>query len=386
MYITLQKKDREVSKKIIENYWLNITTELTSIKETKTIRIDNKSSTFEKMKNEFNKAQENLDINSLLTQAKQLNILPAEEKYYEFKIAKHSGGLRTITAPTDALKAYQKHIQTLITDVWHIRPHKAAHAYVRKHSTITANEVHQNNKSEWFLKLDLKDFFPSFNEELLIYLLKQVYPFTFLTKETYGECPIEVLRTFLHKGKLPQGTPTSPMITNYAMLPIDFEIDTYCKKHSNNLIYTRYADDLMISAKEVFDDKKVTEAITKIFKNITNDILKINKDKTTFGNNKGKNWHLGILINQENELSLGHRKNRQIRAMVFNYLKDLTNEIQWNIIDLQALLGELSYARSIEPDFIDRTLTTYLNKTGYITTDSWKTMLNLINKSINWRK
>jgi Reverse transcriptase (RNA-dependent DNA polymerase) len=50
------------------------------------------------------------------------------------------------------------------------------------------------------------------------------------------------------RGFLPQGSPTSPMLSNLAMVDIDNELGQLSR--SNNFIYTRYSDDLVFSTKE----------------------------------------------------------------------------------------------------------------------------------------
>lgn len=51
---------------------------------------------------------------------------------------------------------------------------------------------------------------------------------------------------FLHGG-LPQGTPISPMITNIMMIPIDYKLFNSLHDEESTFVYTRYADDMLIS-------------------------------------------------------------------------------------------------------------------------------------------
>ena len=48
-----------------------------------------------------------------------------------------------------------------------------------------------------------------------------------------------------YNGKLPQGAPTSPIISNLICQILDYKIIILCKKY--RLTYTRYADDLTFS-------------------------------------------------------------------------------------------------------------------------------------------
>lgn len=49
-----------------------------------------------------------------------------------------------------------------------------------------------------------------------------------------------------HKGHLPQGAPTSPFLANIVGLQMDEDVLVLCKE--NNIIYTRYVDDLCLSS------------------------------------------------------------------------------------------------------------------------------------------
>ncbi len=61
-------------------------------------------------------------------------------------------------------------------------------------------------------------------------------------------------------GFLPQGAPTSPMLSNLAMRGVDAEIETVA--HKAGLTYTRYSDDLTFSTRDAdFDRKRANKLI-----------------------------------------------------------------------------------------------------------------------------
>ena len=152
-----------------------------------------------------------------------------EEHYYEFKIPKRSGGLRTINAPTNEFKAALTTVKDLFESKIKCLPHPAAHAYVKNTSAYDALVKHQKNNSNWYLKIDLKDFFTNCTPELIFNQLMQIYPFYYINTNTQ-----QILKNIINKcclnGGLPQGTPISPLLTNLLMVPYDYEINNYLKR------------------------------------------------------------------------------------------------------------------------------------------------------------
>ena len=89
------------------------------------------------------------------------------EHYKHFTIPKKSNPKkrRKIDAPDAMLSKAQQVIKVYLEEDLHIQTHKAAHAYVKDRSTVTAMKIHQLNNSKWFLQIDLKDLFNSINKE-----------------------------------------------------------------------------------------------------------------------------------------------------------------------------------------------------------------------------
>ena len=58
-------------------------------------------------------------------------------------------------------------------------------------------------------------------------------------------------------------------------------------------------------------------------------------------------------------MSIGHEKNKRFRAMLFNFC---TTGEEWDKHDVQKMLGLISYYKSIEKPFIERTIQKYNSK------------------------
>ncbi len=263
--------------------------------------------------------------------------VPKANHFYKFKIPKKSGGFREITAPDPEIKKEFKRVKDYLEDNIKMLSHPSAYAYTRKTSTYDAIKKHQQNQSEWFLKVDLKDFFDNCNQELIIKQLSQIYPLN-----THPRLIKELAEFATLDDKLPQGTPLSPLLTNLIMIPFDYHFDNYCRE--KGFIYTRYADDLIISHKESFEFQKITKKITHLMKKLDYP-FEINEKKTRYGSRKGQNWNLGLMLNKDNQITLGHEYKNQCKVILYKLaLGELPK-------DDPSIMGLFSYLKQIEPNY-----------------------------------
>lgn len=346
---------------ILNNPFMNTqTTETTKKRITKPISNDYAELLWAKRSFMYHPENITVDIPSIIT----------EGHYRHFQIPKKSNPnkMRQIDAPDEFLSNIQTMIKNQIENELQVLPHKAAHAYAAKCSTITAMQTHQKNASNWYLQIDLKDFFNSITGDWLKEMLMQVFPFPFI-----GETNLDsIIHIALLHGTLPQGSHLSPLLTNLAMVPIDYALTEKLHNYKgHHYVYTRYADDITISCKEKFNPNEILSVIKTIFRNF-NVPFRINNDKTRFGSKAGRNYHLGIIVNKDNKLSIGHKKNNKFRAMLFNFC---TVGTEWELHDVQKMLGLISYYKAIEPDFIERTISKYNEKFNMNIMETAKSML-----------
>ena len=298
-------------------------------------------------------------LHKLAKEAKMLIDSDLDKHYTTFKIPKHNGKFRTIDAPGEILKDFLTRVKNTLQNTLQIYPHNAAFAYIQHRSNKHALIKHQYNESKWFLHLDLKDFFSNCTEEFIHSQLKQVFPFSEMYKNPQDILVMQIIiASALYKGRLPQGTPLSPYLTNIIMIPIDYALHNLCKQwNKQHFVYTRYADDIDISSKYEFDYKTLVAEIDKIL--ATNSPLQINGEKIHYGSNAGRNWHLGLMLNQQNKITVGHKKKKAIKQKLMNYC---TNKTNWQLDDIQCFLGELAYFKNIEPDYHEYLIEQYSKK------------------------
>ena len=285
--------------------------------------------------------------------------------YWHYEIPKKTGGTRPIDEPTDRLKAAQYSFIRCFNKFFGDLHHTNAYGYLKDRCVIDVAKKHKD--SEWFLKIDISDFFGSTDPGTAITQIAKVYPFCKLYKYAEGKSWLNttLYALFLNNG-LPQGAPTSPMLTNLIMIPFDYEITKILSEM--NLTYTRYSDDMQISGKYMFDWRKVVEAIRETFREHGYPYV-IKDSKTHFGNVKGRNWMLGTKINAEHKVSVGWENHKVFKAKCHKLIMDFKNGEKWKPNDVQVLRGVMNWYACVEPTYVERIKSYYIQKFGEIEGD-----------------
>lgn len=288
-------------------------------------------------------------------QNKALREKTRHDLYREFHIPKKSGGLRKIDAPEPELMDALRRLKTIFEEDFKALYHTSAFAYIKHRSIIDCIKRHQANESKWFGKYDLSNFFGSTTPEFVLHMFSMVFPFSEIMKDEAGRQELEtaISLAFLDGG-LPQGTPISPTITNIMMIPVDFKLaNGFRNFNDQRFIYTRYADDFQVSSRHTFSFREIEKFISDTLHEFGAP-FQINSSKTRYGSSAGSNWNLGIMLNKDNEITVGYKKKKQFQAMLSSYIMDRKNGIVWDKSDIQTMDGYRNYYRMVEGDTIDR--------------------------------
>jgi len=132
-------------------------------------------------------------------------------KYRSFYLNKKSGGHRRIDTPIGPLKIVQRKLNDILQLIYTPKP--SVHGFIFDRNIVTNSQAHI--RKPVILNLDLKDFFPSINFGRVRGMFMG-YPYKLPPK----------IATFIaqiccHNNQLPQGAPTSPIISNMICSKLD---------------------------------------------------------------------------------------------------------------------------------------------------------------------
>lgn len=150
-------------------------------------------------------------------------------------VPKRNSGYRELLIPRSDLKRVQRLIASELEKGY--KPLPCVHGFVKGRSIKTNAENHIG--SQVIVGLDIKDFFPSISSRRVYGLL--VSKKLGLTPEV-AFCISRIVAT--PKG-LPQGAPSSPIISNMICLGMDKQLMHLSREYRYQ--YSRYADDLTFS-------------------------------------------------------------------------------------------------------------------------------------------
>ena len=225
-----------------------------------------------------------------------------EIRYSEVKIPKSTGGTRVLSVPEDDLKSLQAKLASHLQLALQSKVHKCANAYVPGRSILTNARPHLG--CAVLIKLDIKQFFDSVKKE-------QIRPWVFSALRAHALTERVVDLVFSERG-LPQGAPTSPLLSNLVLRRLDIELYQECNRLG--AIYTRYADDITISLKE--DDSAIIRYLIKIVEGLLKTegfVLNKKKGKLQVLRPHQAQRICGVTINS-GRLSISRQQRRILRA------------------------------------------------------------------------
>lgn len=271
-------------------------------------------------------------------------------------IKKKCGGTRTLTIPNKKLSIIQRWIYERILLPYYYKnlklefkrdfvpkklqkpfQEKAVHGFLPNKSIVTNAEKHVGQRI--IMKIDFKDFFPSISEKRVCGLFKKMGYTPYISKVLAGLCTYD--------DQLPQGAPSSPMITNLISMKMDLRIYSLCKKYKFR--YTRYADDITISG-----DLSLLHFKNTIFKIIKDENFTISEKKFKIIGKGNRQSVTGIVVNEK--LNIKREEIRELRSILHNCKTKgiLADKRNWDKHFQNRLYGKISFFNMVRPDLAEQ--------------------------------
>lgn len=294
--------------------------------------------------------------------------------YKKFFIRKRSGGFRVIYSPCATLLKIQQwiNIQILQKDS---SISSDCFSFRKGFSIKDCAFVHCNCR--WLIKIDIKNYFESISEiDIYNYFHKLGYPKLISfhlarictvvdvnkSKSKYWHSFQNNNYKFLTQneiGFLPQGAATSPMLANLISLKIDEEINQLLSSFNIKFNYSRYADDIFISSKDMnCDINLVRKILNNVYSILYKNNFSPNLQKTKIikpGKNKTV---LGLNVNSDvPKLSKNFKNKLECHLYYFNKDKIYHSHFRAfnSILGASAYIkGLLSYANLIDSEYVNK--------------------------------
>jgi RNA-directed DNA polymerase len=158
-------------------------------------------------------------------------------------------------------------------------------------------------------------------------------------------------------GTLPQGAPTSGALANLAAAQLDKDLTAYAVSH--RLVYTRYADDLVLSSSDSFDRAVAVQHIRAVRRQISCSGFLMHEKKTRIVSPGARQVVLGVVLTPD-----GLRLSREVRSRLENHIRGIElhglaqHAAHRHFTSVVGLLlhvrGLLAYARDVDEAYAAR--------------------------------
>ena len=231
------------------------------------------------------------------------------KRYHTFNIPKKNGKKREISAPYRTLNNILHFLNVMLSHIYDSNP--SAMGFVQGKSVV--DNARQHIGHNYVFNMDLKDFFTSISEARVIARL-QLPPFNFnkkLATTIGGLCAIRKDEDGTVKFVLPQGAPTSPLLSNAICDSLDKKLRGLAKKYG--LHYSRYADDMTFSSmRNVY--QKDGDFMRELQAIISKQGFTINEKKTRLQKKNHRQEVTGLTVN--NKPNVSHQYIHDLRCIM----------------------------------------------------------------------
>lgn len=273
--------------------------------------------------------------------------------YVRFKIPKKTGGERLISAPMPRLKQAQYWIaEQLLAS---IPLHEAAHGFCPGRSIVTNATPHLG--ADVVINLDLQDFFPSVSYPRIKGLFRSfgyseaaATIFALLcTEPDVVEVDLDGQNYYVAQSQrhLPQGAPTSPVLTNLLCRRLDRRLTAMATELGYR--YTRYADDLTFSITGQ-PQQQVGKLLRRTHAIVTHEGFTIHPQKTRVLRNGRQQEVTGVVVNEK--LNIDRKTLKRFRALLHQIEQSGYDDQHWGgqPVSFAQIQGYANFVDMVNPE------------------------------------
>lgn len=290
------------------------------------------------------------DCSKLLnTEQHKLVLLSQKPVYKVYEIPKKNGSYRLIEDPESNLKKVLQRLNSFLQSVYFTKRPDCVHGFCisadREEDRNILSNARRHIGKPFMLNIDLRDFFHTVTIQMVYDIICKHFP-------RFQDNLTDTLTNLCsYRNRLPMGSPTSPVLSNFASLEMDAMLIQYC--NYSGITYSRFADDLSFSS-----DKPITKIDIEEIREI------IIKQHFVINENKVKNYlptdekSVTGLIITENEVTLPFGYIDKLKLEIERMKQTMLVEQRYRTgmsfkklkLFKQELTGKWNFAHTIMPD------------------------------------
>ena len=275
---------------------------------------------------------------------------PVESNFVRHQFRKQ-GKAREVLSPNENLRAYHEFLRLFLLDFLPLN-NEVVFSYRKGVNAYDAVSRHIGSKH--FFVSDIEDFFPSLKRPRISQTI-------LAGREA---CPVTDLDDWLERildlvcvnNALPMGFSTSPTISNAALLSFDNALQQHCSK--NGLVYTRYSDDIIVSAGQLDRLEGIEQSLATLLDECMGGDLALHRGKSKLLHTGGKVKLLGMVLLPNGTISVDATVKSEIEVLIHFYIRDRAKFIDRAQGDPQKaearLAGLLNYVNTVDQAYLQK--------------------------------
>ena len=255
-------------------------------------------------------------------------------KFYRLKTKpKKNGGVRQYYSIREPLKSVQAKIRKRI--LLKVTYPEYLQGSIKGRSPKTNAQIHVGAKC--LIELDIANFFPSITRDQVFRTFRYFFNFS-------DEVSSLLTDLITHQGKLPQGSPVSSDIANLVLCWDGDEAILAEQLKNKGILYSRFVDDIAISASRSLTNNEKTEVIKLVNSFIKSKGFQVSHKKTRVAGPRKTKCVTGVRIGEDK-----NNVTHEYVDSVYRQIKQLENEEALNDQMITSIKGKINYIKQLNP-------------------------------------